>query len=199
MSPSIAFRVNGEWEQLTVEPQHTLLEVLREDLGLTGTKNGCERGECGACTVLLDGQPVNSCLVLALEVDGHEVTTIEGLAHPSQPPLSGGSNWTRCRKPLSSTEPCSVGSAHRGCSSLPGPCWTATHAPRSSRSARPSLGTCAAAPATRPSSRRFRMRRRVRREASVGKLPFAVSLRPQHSRSLHHLYNSLPHLQKCLV
>jgi len=90
VSPSIAFRVNGEWEQLTVEPQHTLLEVLREDLGLTGTKNGCERGECGACTVLLDGQPVNSCLVLALEVNGHEVTTIEGLAHPSQPPLSGG-------------------------------------------------------------------------------------------------------------
>ena len=79
MPQPIQLRVNGEWERLTVEPPRTLLEVLREDLGLTGTKNGCERGECGACTVLLDGQPVNSCLVLALEADGREVTTIEGL------------------------------------------------------------------------------------------------------------------------
>ncbi len=79
MSHTITLCVNGEWERLTVEPQRTLLEVLREDLGLTGTKNGCERGECGACTVLLDGQPVNSCLVLAVEADGQEVTTIEGL------------------------------------------------------------------------------------------------------------------------
>jgi carbon-monoxide dehydrogenase small subunit len=77
---AIQLRVNGEWERLTVEPQRTLLEMLREDLGLTGTKNGCERGECGTCTVLLDGRPVNSCLVLALEIDGHEVITIEGLA-----------------------------------------------------------------------------------------------------------------------
>lgn len=84
MSRQIAFRVNGEWEQLTVEPRHTLLEVLREDLGLVGTKNGCERGECGSCTVLLDGQPVNSCLVLAVEVDGREIVTIEGLATPGE-------------------------------------------------------------------------------------------------------------------
>jgi carbon-monoxide dehydrogenase small subunit len=58
----------------------TLLQMLREQLALTGTKNGCEAGECGACTVLVDGEPVNSCMMLAVEVDGREVTTVEGLA-----------------------------------------------------------------------------------------------------------------------
>lgn len=72
-----------------VEPQQTLLETLRYDLGLTGTKEGCGDGNCGSCTVLLDGQAVNSCLVLAIEVDGQEITTIEGLCqggklHPLQ-------------------------------------------------------------------------------------------------------------------
>jgi len=62
----------------------TLLQMLREKLALTGTKNGCEAGECGACTVLLDGEPVNACMVLAVEVDGREVTTVEGLAHDGQ-------------------------------------------------------------------------------------------------------------------
>jgi carbon-monoxide dehydrogenase small subunit len=82
-------RVNGEDHEVSYLPHRTLLEVLREDLGLTGTKHGCELGECGACTVLLDGEPVLSCLVLALEVEGREVTTVEGLAdehgpHPLQ-------------------------------------------------------------------------------------------------------------------
>ncbi len=77
---SITVTVNGEKEYLEVPSHMTLLQMLREKLALTGTKNGCSAGECGACTVLLDGEPVNSCMVLAVEVDGHEVTTVEGLA-----------------------------------------------------------------------------------------------------------------------
>lgn len=72
--------VNGRRRSVDVEPQHTLLEVLRDDLGLTGTKACCLVGECGACTVILDGRSVDSCLVLALEADGAEITTVEGLA-----------------------------------------------------------------------------------------------------------------------
>lgn len=76
----ITLTVNGETESLEVESHRTLLQVLREDLDLTGAKDGCNRGECGACTLLLDGEPVNACLVLAVEADGHKVDTIEGLA-----------------------------------------------------------------------------------------------------------------------
>jgi carbon-monoxide dehydrogenase small subunit len=76
----ITITVNGELEALTVQDHHTLLQVLREDLVLTGTKDGCSAGECGACTVLLDGEPVNSCMVLAVECDGREIVTVEGLA-----------------------------------------------------------------------------------------------------------------------
>ncbi len=72
-------RVNGEPTPVSFAAYKTLLEVLREDLGLAGTKHGCELGECGACAVLLDGQPVLSCLVLGVECDGREVTTVEGL------------------------------------------------------------------------------------------------------------------------
>jgi len=82
-------RVNGEQVTLHVEPHRTLLHVLREDLGLTGTKQVCGEGNCGACTVLLDGETVYSCLVLAIDCEGREVRTIEGLAtgqelHPVQ-------------------------------------------------------------------------------------------------------------------
>ena len=76
--------VNGHTEQLLVSSNTTLLHALRDHLGLMGTKNGCEAGECGACTVLLDGEPVNSCLVLAVELDGREITTIEGLSSNGQ-------------------------------------------------------------------------------------------------------------------
>lgn len=82
-------RINGQDHVLSVEPYRTLLEMLRYELGLTGTKEGCGSGNCGSCTVLLDGKAVNSCLVLAAEVDGKEITTIEGLSshgelHPLQ-------------------------------------------------------------------------------------------------------------------
>ena len=85
----LAFAVNGEPVKLEVAPDATLLEVLREDLELTGTKYGCGEGECGACSVLLDGKVVNSCLILARECEGSEVLTIEGLGsngglHPIQ-------------------------------------------------------------------------------------------------------------------
>ncbi len=86
----LALRVNGQTHTVAAEPHHTLLEVLREELGLTGTKHGCELGECGACTVLVDGEPVLSCLTLPLQLDADaEVTTVEGLArgpdlHPLQ-------------------------------------------------------------------------------------------------------------------
>jgi carbon-monoxide dehydrogenase small subunit len=72
--------VNGGKEYLDVPSNMTLLQMLREKLALTGTKNGCNAGECGACTVLVDGEPVNSCMMLAVEVDGREVITVEGLA-----------------------------------------------------------------------------------------------------------------------
>ena len=85
----IKITVNGKTHELQVKPWETLLEVIRDELGLTGTKEGCGLGECGACTVIMDGKAVNSCLVLAPEADGKEIITIEGLGqgdklHPIQ-------------------------------------------------------------------------------------------------------------------
>ena len=85
----IGLKVNGESREVLVEPRTTLLQVLREDLGLTGTKQGCNTGDCGACTVLIDNHPVLSCLTLAIEAQGKEILTIEGLnqqggLHPLQ-------------------------------------------------------------------------------------------------------------------
>jgi aerobic carbon-monoxide dehydrogenase small subunit len=89
MKTPIELTVNEESRQVEVEPQTTLLEMLREGLHLTGTKEGCGLGDCGTCIVLLDGKPVNACLILAADTRGHRVTTIEGLAqegklHPLQ-------------------------------------------------------------------------------------------------------------------
>ena len=84
MNHEISLVVNGERYRLSVPSHHTLLQVLRNQLVLTGTKDGCEAGECGACAVLMNGEPMNSCMVLAPEADGAEIVTIEGLAHDSQ-------------------------------------------------------------------------------------------------------------------
>ena len=85
----LVLRVNGEEQELLIHPHRTLAEVLREELQLTGTKQSCNEGACGTCTVLLDGLPVRSCLLLAADAEGREITTIEGLAregelHPLQ-------------------------------------------------------------------------------------------------------------------
>ena len=86
----LSLRVNGESHDLLIRPWRTLLEVLRENLGLTGAKRSCQEGQCGACTVLIDGKPVNSCLYLAIEAQDKEIVTIEGLGrgdaglHPIQ-------------------------------------------------------------------------------------------------------------------
>ena len=99
----LKYVINGEATPVSFAPYKTLLEVLREDMNLTGTKHGCELGECGACTVLLDGEPVLSCLVLAVECGGRDIQTIEGLArgtalHPLQAAFTdhGGSQCGYC-------------------------------------------------------------------------------------------------------
>ena len=104
MSPvRLKLRVNGEEHEALVAPYKTLLEALREDLNLTGTKHGCELGECGACAVLVEGQPVLSCLALALECEGKDIETVEGLArgnelHPLQAAFAdlGGAQCGYC-------------------------------------------------------------------------------------------------------
>ncbi len=85
MKRLMELQINGELHQVAFEPYKTLLEVLREDLDLTGTKHGCELGECGACTVLVDGDPIMSCIYLAVEASGKAITTVEGLAIRGEP------------------------------------------------------------------------------------------------------------------
>ena len=89
MKRLISLTINGSLQELAVEPKTTLADLLRYELGLTGTKKGCEVGECGACTVIMNGQAVSSCLILAVQADGSEITTIEGMEkdgelHPLQ-------------------------------------------------------------------------------------------------------------------
>lgn len=85
MKQKISLNVNQELWEIEVEPHRTLLEVIREDLGLTGTKEGCGLGACGACTVLIDGDPILSCLTLAVDVQNKRIITIEGLAKEGRP------------------------------------------------------------------------------------------------------------------
>jgi len=89
MKHKVQFIINGEQVEVDVEPRRTLLQVIRDDLGLTGTKEACDSGECGSCTVLVDGIPVYSCLILAVEAEGKNILTVEGLMedeklHPLQ-------------------------------------------------------------------------------------------------------------------
>jgi len=85
MSVSITLNVNGVPYPVAVEPHRTLVTVIRNEIGLTGTKEGCDDCECGACMVLVDGRPVNSCSYLAVQADGREVTTVEGLGSAAEP------------------------------------------------------------------------------------------------------------------
>jgi carbon-monoxide dehydrogenase small subunit len=90
MSRLVKLRINGEERELNLEPYRSLLDVLRNEAGLTGTKKGCDVGDCGACTILVDGKPLNSCLMLGVEAEGRDIVTIEGIeaapgrAHPLQ-------------------------------------------------------------------------------------------------------------------
>jgi len=87
MNNRITLKLNNETRTVMVQPNDILLDVLREKLGVKSPKIGCERGDCGACTVLLDGKTVRSCLILAIEADGHEIVTVEGLSKESLTPV----------------------------------------------------------------------------------------------------------------
>ena len=100
---TIHLTLNGESRAFTVEPQETLLHVLRERAHLTSAKKGCDLGECGACTVIMDGRAVNSCCVFAIEADGSTVETIKGIGTPT--------SRTRCSRRLSTPEPSSAATA----------------------------------------------------------------------------------------
>ena len=102
----LSFDVNGVPTEVLTDPHRSLLEVLRDSLSLTGTKEGCGTGDCGACTVLLDGRPVTSCLLLAPEAEGRQVVTVEGLARQG--------SCTPCSRPSWSWGACSVASAPPG-------------------------------------------------------------------------------------
>ena len=136
----IELTVNGERREADVWAGESLLFALRERLGLPGSKNACEQGECGSCSVLLDGQLVCSCLVLAAQADGHEVVTVEGLAG------DGGRAPSRCRTHSSGPAPSSAASARPGSSSPRPTCSAAARGPPTTRSARRSPATSAAAP-----------------------------------------------------
>ncbi len=84
MPQQITLKINGETKDLLVEPHNTVLDVLRDKLGLTGAKRACEKGDCGACTVLLEGRPINACLVLIMDARDKEITTIEGISQDGQ-------------------------------------------------------------------------------------------------------------------
>ena len=150
--------VNGDQVDFLCEPRQSLLEVLRDVLGLTGTKEGCNNGNCGACNVLLDGVLVNSCLVLAVEVDGCRIDTVEGMPGNKLHPLQQSSSNTR---------PCSVAFARQVSWWRPGHCWSAIPIRVRQRCAIGWPATFAAAQATTRSSapcwmRRMRSRMRVR-------------------------------------
>ena len=140
MKKNINLKVNGEEHLVAVDAKDRLLDVIRDKIGLTGTKEGCSTGECGACTVLLEGQPVNACLYLAIRAEGKDILTIEGLGDPT--------TSTPCSKPLSTRLQCSAVSARRACCFRPRPCWIRILIRASRRSGRVLPETSAAAPGT---------------------------------------------------
>ncbi len=108
----ITLRVNGKPHTITVDHRSVLLDVLREDLDLTGAKKGCDHGQCGACTVLVDGRRANSCLLPAVALDGGDITTVEGLGGDGRSSIrSSAPSWTGT--------PSSAGTARRGSSAVP--------------------------------------------------------------------------------
>ena len=92
----VSFTVNGEPRDIAVAPNRSLLDALRDEAGLTGTKKGCDVGECGSCTIIMNGQPVNACLVLAMEAEGSDITTVEGLQAPDGTPHPLQECFMRC-------------------------------------------------------------------------------------------------------
>src|SRR6476660_8096284 len=110
----IELQINGRLHSLTLDPRTTLLDALREHLALTGSKKGCDHGQCGACTVLLDGRRINACLTLAVMHDGQAITTIEGFADVT--------SSIRCRRLLSTTMVFNAAIARRGKSAPPWGC-----------------------------------------------------------------------------
>ena len=101
----ISFTVNGDSQELFVEPRKTLLAVIRDTIGLTGTKEGCSTGDCGACTVIVDGEPVTSCMMLAVSANYRNVTTIEGISSPGQLHPVQQAFWRRADTSAASARP----------------------------------------------------------------------------------------------
>ena len=143
-----------------IDPGRTLLRVLREDLGRTGTKEGCDDSECGACMVLIDGRPVNSCSYLALQAAGRRITTVEGLAGRATSSIRSSGRSSRAAGS-------SAGSARRACSSRRPPSWPTTPIRPRRRSRTPWPATSAGARAT---SRSSGPSRRPRRSCARGRL-----------------------------
>jgi len=145
MKQIITLTVNKEIYEIAVAPNRTLTQALREDLNLLGTKEGCGIGDCGACTVILDGRPVNSCLILAVQANGSEITTIEGVAN--------GRDLHRCRRHLWSMVQSSAVFVPRAWFYPPRASSRRTRIRRNWRSERPYLATFADVLDTRRSSR----------------------------------------------
>ena len=143
MRHSATLSVNGVPYPVEVEAGASLLDVVRDVIGLTGSKEGCDDSECGACMMLLDGRPVNSCSYLALQADGREITTVEG--------LRDGDELSPLQRSFSPRVGSSAASARPACSSPPRRCWPRTPTRATRRFAWRSAGTSAAAPGTRTS------------------------------------------------
>ena len=152
MTKAMKFNINGAVYEAEADPSMRLLDLLRNVFNLTGTKEGCAEGECGACTVIVDGEPVSSCLMLAGQAEGHNITTIEGVSVDGE-----------MSRRLSTPAPSSAASARPAWSSPPRRCWTRTRIRRTRRSGSRSPATSAAAQAIRKSLRQSAWHRKESR------------------------------------